>query len=107
VFWVEGYQQEPSNQLPSRYQFNTDAFRSSAGIAPILTVPRPDLLDVSAASLAPEWAAGGLVATAHDLASFALALRDGRLVNRKQLAFMQQWRTAEPGMQVGHGLFVR
>jgi D-alanyl-D-alanine carboxypeptidase len=69
------------------------------------TTARPGLLDVSDASLAPEWAAGGLVTTAHDLASFALALRDGRLLTRKQLAFMQTWRPAEDGLQVGHGLF--
>lgn len=68
-------------------------------------MPRPGLLDVSDASLAPEWAAGGLVTTARDLASFALALRDGRLLKPKQLAFMQTWRPAEPGRQVGHGLF--
>lgn len=103
--YLEGYQQEPPDQLPRRYQFDTEAFRSTAGIGPIFTVLRPGLLDVSAASLAPEWAAGGLLTTAHDLATFALALRDGRLLNQKQLAFMQQWRPAESGMQVGHGLF--
>jgi D-alanyl-D-alanine carboxypeptidase len=103
--YLEGYQEEPLSQLPRRYQFDSDTFRSTAGIAPIFTVPRPGLLDVSAASVAPEWAAGGLVTTARDLATFALALRDGRLLNQQQLAFMQQWRPAGPGMQVGHGLF--
>ncbi len=103
--YLEGYQQEPLNQLPRRYQFDTEAFRRTAGISPLFTVPRPGLLDVTAASLGPEWAAGGLVTTAHDLASFALALRDGRLLNQKQIAFMEEWRPAEPDMQVGHGLF--
>jgi D-alanyl-D-alanine carboxypeptidase len=103
--YLEGYQSEPTDRRPSRYHFDTETFRTTAGIAPSFTLVRPDLLDVSAASLAPEWAAGGLVTTARDLASFALALRDGRLLKTKQLAFMQTWRPAEPGSQVGHGLF--
>jgi CubicO group peptidase (beta-lactamase class C family) len=93
------------DRLPRRYHFDTEVFRTTAGIAPSFTVVRPGLLDVSSASLAPEWAAGGLVTTARDLASFALALRDGRLLNPKQLAFMQTWRPAESGSEVGHGLF--
>ena len=103
--YLEGYQPEPADRLPSRYHFDTPTFRATAGIAPSFTMVRPDLLDVSTASLAPEWAAGGLVTTARDLASFALALRDGRLLPPKQMAFMQAWQPAEPGRQVGHGLF--
>jgi D-alanyl-D-alanine carboxypeptidase len=103
--YIEGYEQEPVDRLPRRYHFDTEVFRTTAGIAPSFTVVRPGLLDVSSASLAPEWAAGGLVTTARDLASFALALRDGRLLNPKQLAFMQTWRPAESGSEVGHGLF--
>jgi D-alanyl-D-alanine carboxypeptidase len=103
--YLEGYQPEPVDRLPSRYHFDTETFRTTAGIAPSFTLIRPDLLDVSTASLAPEWAAGGLVTTARDLASFALALRDGRLLTPNQMAFMQAWRPAESGKQVGHGLF--
>ena len=103
--YLEGYQQEPADRLPRRYHFDTQVFRTTAGIAPSFTVVRPGLLDVSDSSLAPEWAAGGLVTTARDLASFALALRDGRLLSPRQLAYMQAWRPAEPGIEVGHGLF--
>jgi len=103
--YLEGDQGAPPNRLARRYHFDTPVFRATAGVAPSFTTARPGLLDVSDASLAPEWAAGGLVTTAHDLATFALALRDGRLLTRKQLAFMQTWRPAEDGLQVGHGLF--
>jgi D-alanyl-D-alanine carboxypeptidase len=103
--FLEGYQQEPTDRLPRRYHFATEVFRATAGVSPFFTVPRPGLLDVSTASLAPEWAAGGLVTTAEDLAGFALALRDGRLLNPTQLAFMETWRPADSGTEVGHGLF--
>jgi D-alanyl-D-alanine carboxypeptidase len=103
--YLEGDQPAPPDRLARRYHFDTPVFRATAGIAHSFRTAGPGLLDVSDASLAPEWAAGGLVTTARDLASFALALRDGRLLTRKQLAFMQTWRPAEDGLQVGHGLF--
>jgi D-alanyl-D-alanine carboxypeptidase len=103
--YLEGFQSEPVDHLPRRYHFDTEMFRTMAGIAPSFTTARPGLLDVSTSSLAPEWAAGGMVMTARDLANFAVALRDGRLLAPKEMTFMMAWRPAEPGKQVGHGLF--
>jgi D-alanyl-D-alanine carboxypeptidase len=103
--YLEGFQPEPADRLPRRYHFDTETFRTMAGIAPSFKMARPGLLDVSTASLAPEWAAGGLVMTARDLANFAVALRDGRLLASKEMTFMKAWRPAEPGKQVGHRLF--
>lgn len=103
--FLEGYEAIPAERLPRRYHFGTGAFQEAAGVSPHFAESSQGLLDVSASSLAPEWAAGGIVMTADDLAAFALALRDGRLLAPEQLAFMQTWRPAEPGSEVGHGLF--
>jgi D-alanyl-D-alanine carboxypeptidase len=65
---------------------------------------RPQLIDVSVSRLG-EWAAGGMLATASDLARFAVALRDGALLKPESLRFMMDWYPAESGREVGHGLF--
>lgn len=103
--FLEGYQAIPPGRAARRYHFATEQFRNAAGVSPLFTQVRPGLIDVSSSTLAPEWAAGGLLSTAHDLATFGVALRDGRLLTPKQMSFMQAWRPAEVGSEVGHGLF--
>lgn len=104
--YLEGYEPVPENRVARRYQFATAEFRRTAGVSKVFTEVRPSLIDVSASRLSPEWAAGGILATASDLARFALALRDGRLLTPASMRFMTEWRaTDQPGTEVGHGLF--
>ena len=103
--FLEGFEAEPADRLARRYQFATPEFRRTAGVATGFPEVQPGLLDVSAANLSVEWTAGGLVTTARDLATFALALRDGRLLKPASQAFLQAWQPVGPGWQVGHGVF--
>ena len=45
------------------------------------------------------------MATARDLALYAVALRDGRLLSSQSMEFMTEWSPADEGWQVGHNLF--
>ena len=103
--YLEGFEAVPASQLPHRYHFSTAQFRQSAGVSALFPEAHPGLIDVSHSTLAAEWAAGGLLTTADDLVKFALGLRDGRLLKPNSLQFMTQWRPADSGSQVGHGLF--
>lgn len=103
--FLEGFEAEPTDRLARRYQFATPTFRRTAGVAAGFPEVQPNLLDVSAANLSVEWTAGGLVTTARDLATFAVGLRDGRLLRPASHALLQAWAPAGAGWQVGHGLF--
>lgn len=104
--YLEGYEAVPEDRVARRYQFATADFKRTAGISKLFTEVRPGLVDVSVSRLSPEWAAGGMLTTASDLAKFARALRDGRLLKPGSLRFMMAWRAADqPGTEVGHGLF--
>jgi CubicO group peptidase (beta-lactamase class C family) len=103
--YLDEGQPVPRGLLPRRYHFATEEFKRTAGISNLFPEIRPGLIDVSRSRLASEWAAGALVATASDLATFAVALRDGRLVTPSSFQFMTEWRTAEERREVGHGLF--
>ena len=46
-----------------------------------------------------------MVATARDLALYAVALRDGRLLSSQSMEFMTEWSPADERWQVGHNLF--
>jgi D-alanyl-D-alanine carboxypeptidase len=103
---LEGFEPVESARLPARYHYDTPEFRRAAGVSPAFHVAAPGLLDVSRSNLSTEWTAGGLLATAHDLASFALALRDGRVVPPATLARMVNFGpTDEADEEVGQGLF--
>ena len=72
---------EPSRgRLTHNYHYATPDFRRDAGLHPSFVEVRAGVVETSAANLSPEWAAGGLTATAADLVHFALALRNGRLL---------------------------
>jgi D-alanyl-D-alanine carboxypeptidase len=104
--YFEGYEPMPEERVPRRYQFATAQFRQTAGVSKLFPEIRPGFIDVSASRLSAEWAAGGMMATAKDLARFAQGLRDGKLLKPESLSFMMQWAPTDyPGMQVGHGLF--
>lgn len=103
--FLEGFEAAPVARLSRRYHFATPTFRLTAGVAAAFPEVQPGLLDVSDANLSVEWTAGSLVTTARDLATFALALRDGRLLGPASQAFLLAWTPAGPGWQVGHGVF--
>lgn len=89
--YLEGFEEVPQNQLPSRYHWATTRFKQSAGVNAAFSVVRDSLIDVTASNLSVEWAAGGMVATATDLAIFGEALKNGKLLNAESMAFMKDW----------------
>lgn len=103
--FLEGFEPFDTSRLPHRYHWATPTFEETAGIAKGFQRVRPDLIDATGSNLSVEWTAGGMVSTPSDLAIFALALRDGRIVSPASLKFMTQWTPARKGSEVGHGLF--
>lgn len=103
---LEGFEPIDPSRIPSRYHYDTPEFRRTAGLSPAFRLATPGLIDVSRSNLSTEWIAGGLLATARDLAAFTLALRDGRVVGPKTLARMVSFApTGEAAEEVGQGLF--
>ncbi|MDB9724463.1 beta-lactamase family protein [bacterium] len=109
--YLEGFQHVPRERLANRYHYATLEFERDAGIhssfTPVTKEPQHSnpLIDVSPSNLSVEWAAGGLLASARDLALFAAALRAGKLLKPESLAKMQDWFRFNEMQQVGHGLF--
>jgi D-alanyl-D-alanine carboxypeptidase len=93
----------------NRYQYVTPYFEKVAGISQYFTKIRDNLFDVGKTNLSCEWAAGGIVSTAPDIAQFFSALHSGRLLKPASLGFMTKWRqggiTSRGPFYVGHGLF--
>ena len=85
---LEGFEPVPPGQLPHRYHWATSTFRQDAGVNAAFPEVRPGLIDASRSNLSVEWTAGGMVATARDLALYAVALRDGRLLKPESMRFM-------------------
>jgi D-alanyl-D-alanine carboxypeptidase len=103
---LEGFEPIDPSRIPARYHYETPEFRRTAGLSPAFYLAAPGLIDVSRSNLSTEWTAGGLLATAHDLAAFTLALRDGRVVAPATLARMVSFApTGEAAEEVGQGLF--
>ena len=103
---LEGFEPIDASRLPARYHYATPQFRRDAGLHASFRTVAPGLIDVSRSNLSTEWAAGGLVATAPDLARFTLALRDGRILSPAAFARMTTFRPADdPGQEAGEGLF--
>ena len=106
----EGFEPVDEARLPSRYHFGTAEFVRDAGMHPTfrrVTGPlvHGPLIDVSHSNLSTEWTAGAIVATARDLALFARALRDGRVVGSAGLARMSSFRpTDDKDEDMGQGL---
>ena len=103
---LEGFETVDAERLPARYQFGTAEFLRDAGMSRYFHKVQGGLLDVTQSNLSTEWTAGGIVATAHDLALFAQALRDGKVVGQAALRRMLDFRaTDDPNEQAGQGIF--
>ncbi len=106
---LEGFEPVDAARIPARYHYDTPQFRRDAGLHASFRKVAPGLIDVSGSNLSTEWAAGGLMATARDLATFGRGLRDGKLVGpaalQRMLAFQLTNDPTSPGQSVGEGLF--
>ena len=102
---LEGFEPVPPEQLPHRYHWATPDFRKDAGVHAAFSEVRPELIDASGSNLSVEWTAGGMVASARDLALYGVALRDGRLLKPESMEFVTEWFPAGEDWQIGHNLF--
>lgn len=106
--YLEGFEPVPQERLSRRYHYSTEAFKRDAGVNAAFEQVTDKLIDASASNLSSEWTDGGMVATSHDLAKFALAIRDGRLLDSESQKYLLDWRLAGEGKYpfwVGRGLF--
>jgi D-alanyl-D-alanine carboxypeptidase len=103
--FLEGFESLPRGRLPRRYHWATPEFRRDAGIHQAFPEVRAELIDVSASNLSVEWAAGGVISTARDLAWYGVLLRDGRLLDQQSMRFMMEWFPVDENRQVGHNVF--
>ncbi|MCJ8337377.1 MAG: beta-lactamase family protein [Pseudomonadales bacterium] len=103
--YLEGFQSVPTQRLSQRYHYLTDDFVKNAGLHPSFVAINSKIMDVSCSNLSTEWAAGGIVATAADLAKYAAAFRAGKLLSHKSMQFIKQWRPIDKKFKIGHGLF--
>lgn len=105
--YLEGFEPVPGEQLPRRYHWATSTFREDAGVNAEFPDVRADLIDASSSNLSVEWTAGGMVASARDLALYVVALRDGLLLEPESMDFMLDWFPAGERVQIGHNVFRR
>ena len=103
--YLEGFEPVPQDRLPHRYHWATANYGRVAGLNDAFREVRPGLIDVTCSNLSVEWAAGGIVATAGDLAVFGAALRDGKLLLPQSMRVMADWSTIDKNRQIGHNLF--
>ncbi len=103
--YLEGFEPVPPEQLPHRYHWDTSTFRGVAGVNAAFSKVREDLIDASGSNLSVEWTAGGMVASARDLALYVVALRDGQLLNEQSMEFLLDWFPTGGSDQVGHNVF--
>jgi D-alanyl-D-alanine carboxypeptidase len=95
-------------KVPRRYHFATEEFLKTAGICPSFSETEWNgtrLIDATGSNLSVEWVAGGMISSPADLTTFGLAIRDGKLLNLSSMKILQDWKPAENGAEIGHGLF--
>ena len=86
--YYDTYEVTPYGQLIGSYHLATDHFISEIGINAKFDFGIDRLIDTSGASLSAEGIANGIVTTPRDLALFAIALRNGQLVKKSDLAHL-------------------
>jgi D-alanyl-D-alanine carboxypeptidase len=77
--FLESFEDIPGGYVRN-YHYATPSFQEAAGVHRGFPEIRPYLIDSTAGNLSPEWAAGGIVASASDLVRWARAIRDGELL---------------------------
>ncbi len=102
---LEGFEPVPEARVARRYHWDTETFRKTAGVNAAFRTVRPDLFDATGSNLSVEWTAGGMVATARDLARYGEALRDGRLLSPRAMAIFTDWFPINQVLSVGHNFF--
>lgn len=102
---LEGFEPVPGQRLPHRYHWDTPTFRETAGVNAAFRQVRPDLIDATGSNLSVEWTAGGMVATARDLARYGAALQGGTLLSPRSMAIVTDWFPIRDGLGIGHNLF--
>lgn len=103
--YLEGFQSVPEDSLAKRYHYATAEFRRDAGVHKSFPEVSVGLIDVSSSNLSVEWTAGGMIATASDLARYAAAYRAREFLTPAGMAIAQDWIPAGDTFEVGHGLF--
>ncbi len=106
---LEGFERVSPLRVPTRYHFATPEFLRDVGVHPSFKWVSRQLIDVSGSNLSTEWVAGGMLASARDLAEFARALRDGEVVGpiamKRLLTFQPTGETSGGEQEVSEGLF--
>ncbi len=104
--YLSGFQAVPEDRLACAYHAATEEFLAAAGVNPAFPELAGELIRISGSNWSVEWAAGGLQATAADLARFAAAGIAGWSLGAEGAAILQDFRaTGTTGLEVGYGIF--
>lgn len=80
--YLESFEHIPDG-IVHHYHYATPTFKETAGIHKDFPEIRRYLVESTAANLSPEWAAGGMVASASNLVRWAQAIKNGELLGPK------------------------
>lgn len=80
--YYHGFELIPLGRHVGSYHLATDHFISTVGINAKFAFGQDQLMDTSGASLSAEGLAGGIVSTPRDIALFAMAIKNGKLLNK-------------------------
>ncbi|KAK4579822.1 hypothetical protein LTR86_000023 [Recurvomyces mirabilis] len=104
--FFEGFEEFSQEHVARRYQYATKPFQEKAGVSPAFSFVEKDIIDVTGTNLSVSWMAGGMISHPADLVKFAIALRDGDLLEPPSTALMQSWiPTTLAYHEMGLGLF--
>jgi len=106
--YLEGFEEGVGKEkVPRRYHFATKDFIKAAGICPKFPEVEwngTNLIDATGSNTSVEWVAGGMLSSPSDLMNFAIAIRNGNLLNPSSMKILQDWNPAG-NAEIGHGLF--
>lgn len=80
--YLESFEEIPGG-IVNHYHYATPAFEKVAGVHSQFKEIRPYLVESTLANLSPEWAAGGMVASASNLVRWIQAIKNGELLGEK------------------------